>query len=110
VALPAATVISLVVDVTSFIDRGFIGISSFLGEPTEIEFDEGDKGIFLVHAMAKRLSVRKGSEVFVLVEDDTNLTIRMTVAGVGATTRISSAPVYSRVGKEGGAIIRLQKA
>jgi len=103
-------VISLVVDVSSFTTRGFIGTSSFSGSPIEIEFDERDEGIFLVHEMAKRLSVRRGSEVSVLVEGETTLTLKMIVTSVGTAARISSARVYFAVGKEGGAVIKIQKA
>ena len=108
--IPPATVISLVVDVSSFTKRGFTGTSSFSGEPIEVEFDESDEGVFLSHAMAKRLSVKKGSEVSVLIEGETALAVKMTVAGVGTVARVSSARVYFAVGKEGGAVIRIQKA
>lgn len=109
-AIPAATVISLVVDVSSFTKRGFIGTSNFSGEPIEIEFDDGDEGIFLAREMAKRLTVRKGSEVSVSVEDETTLTVKIAVVGVGRAARFSSARIYFAVGKEGGAVIRVQKA
>lgn len=108
-AVPAAGSVSLVVDVTSFTEKGFIGTSSFSGKAVAIEFDDGDKGIFLNHEMAKRLSVKKGSAVSVVVEDENTQMMRMTISGVGATIRISSARIYFAVGKEGGAVIKMQK-
>ena len=109
VAMPALGMVSLVVDVTSFTEKGFIGTSSFSGKAVSIEFDDGDKGVFLNHEMAERLSVKKGSALSVVVEDDNTQMMRMTVSGVGATIRISSARLYFAVGKEGGAIIKIQK-
>jgi ABC-type lipoprotein release transport system permease subunit len=99
-----------VVDVSSFTKDGFIGSSTYEGSPVALEFDDADKGVFLTSEMAKRIHVRKGSQVTVAIEDDSNQVAVSNVAGLGKELRISSAKVYYAVGKEGGAIIRVRKA
>jgi len=99
-----------VVDVSSFTEGGFIGTSSFAGEPVSIDFDDGDEGIFLNHDMAGRLGVKKGSLVSALIEGDKSQLVKMGVAAVGKAVRISDARVYYAIGKEGGAVIRIRKS
>jgi ABC-type lipoprotein release transport system permease subunit len=102
--------IVFVVDVSSFTEKGFIGTSSFAGEPLAIDFDDGDQGIFLNHVMAGRLGVKKGSLVSALVEADKTQAVQMAVAAVGKVVRVSDSMVYYAVGKEGGAVIRVRKS
>ena len=99
-----------VVDVSSFTESGFIGTSSFAGETLAIEFDDGDKGLFINHEMAKRLAVKKGSLVSALVEAEKSQLAKMKVAAVGKSVRVSDAKVYYAIGKEGGAVIRITKS
>lgn len=99
-----------VVDVSSFTEGGFIGTSSFAGEPIAIDFDDGDKGIFLNHEMARKLGVKKGSHLSALVEADKTQLAKVGVAAVGKVIRISDAKLYYALGKEGGAVIRIRKA
>lgn len=98
-----------VVDVSSFTKKGFIGSTTFGGKQIDLEFDDGDEGVSLISAAAKRIHARKGSPISVLVEDDRTQLIKTTVCGVGRTLRISDSKVYYAVGKEGGAIIRIRK-
>ncbi len=98
-----------VVDVSSFTKRGFIGTTTFKGRRVDVEFDDGDEGVTLTSEAAKRIHVRKGSPLSLLVEDDRTQVIQTTVAGVGRLLRISQSKVYYAVGKEGGAIVRIRK-
>ncbi|MGP8056906.1 MAG: hypothetical protein ACLP9K_04815 [Nitrososphaerales archaeon] len=102
--------ITFVVDVSSFTEKGFIGTSSFAGEPVAINFDDENQGVFLNHEMAGRLGVKKGSWVSARVEADRTKVVQMAVAAVGKAVRISDSKVYSAIGKEGGAVIRVRKS
>jgi hypothetical protein len=102
--------IVFVVDVSSFTEKGFIGMTRFEGEPIGINFDDEDQGIFLSHEMAGRLGVKTGSRVSALVEADKTQVVHMVVAAVGRPVRISDAKVYYAIGKEGGAVIRIRKS
>ncbi len=102
--------IVFVVDVSSFTEKGFVGTSSFSGQPMPIGFDDGNQGIFLNHEMAGRLGVKKGSWVSALIEADKTQSVQMAVAAVGKVVRISDSKVYYAVGKEGGAVIRVRKS
>jgi ABC-type lipoprotein release transport system permease subunit len=102
--------ITFVVDVSSFTEKGFIGTSSFAGEPVAINFDDENQGVFLNHEMAGRLGVKKGSWVSARVEADKTKVVQMTVAAVGKAVRISDSKVYYAIGKEGGAVIRVRKS
>ena len=99
-----------VVDVSSLTKKGFIGSTKYEGKTVELEFDDRDAGIFLSPEMAKRLRVRKGSEVSLVLENGRNQVADATVAGVSKTVRISNSKVYYGVGKEGGAVLRIRKA
>ena len=98
-----------VVDVSSFTKKGFIASTTFGGSPVDIEFDDGDEGITLRAEMARRIHVRKGSPVSVLVEDDKTQVTGSTVASIGKVLRISDSKVYYAVGREGGAIVRIRR-
>ncbi len=98
-----------VVDVSSFTKEGFEGSVMFEGKPVELEFDSGNKGVFLLPGMAQRIHVRKGSKVSVVVEDVVESNTA-TVGGVGKALRISNAGVYYAVGRGGGAVLRIRKA
>ncbi len=98
-----------VVDVSSFTKNGFVGTTTFEGKPVDLEFDDGDGGVSLTSRAAKRIHVRKGSPLSVLVEADRTQLVKTTVAGVGKEFRISDPKVYYAVGKEGGAIVRIRK-
>jgi ABC-type lipoprotein release transport system permease subunit len=98
-----------VVDVSSFTEKGFVGSTEYEGKSISIEFDDGDLGVFLTSEMAKRLHVRKGSPVLVLVEDDRPESTKTMTAGVGSQARISNPKVYYAVGREGGAVVRVKK-
>ena len=102
--------IVFVVDVSSFTERGFIGTSSFAGEPVAINFDDENQGAFLNHEMAGRLGVKKGSWVSAQVETDKTQAVQMAVTAVGKSVRISDSKVYYAVGKEGSAVIRVRKS
>ena len=106
---PAAELV-FAVDVSSFTKSGFIGSTSYGGNPLDVSFDDGDKGVYLTAEMASRLHVRKGSKLAVVVEVDRRVSTNVTMGGVSKTTRISDAKVYYAAGKEGGAIIRISKA
>ena len=102
--------IVFVVDVSSFTEKGFTGATSFSGQPISIDFDDEDQGIFLNHEMAGKLGVKKGSRVSALIEADKTQAVQMAVASVGKVVRVSDSKVYYAVGKEGGAVIRMQKS
>ncbi len=99
-----------VVDVSSFTKKGFVGSTTFAGRRVEVEFDDRDEGVSLSGEAAKRLHVRKGSHLSVMVEDDRTQHIQTEVAAVGESIRFSESKVYYAVGKEGGAIVRIRKA
>jgi ABC-type lipoprotein release transport system permease subunit len=107
-ASPAELV--FVVDVTSLTSKGFVGSSQYAGKKVDIDFDDGDSGVFLSSEMAARLHVKKGSKVALTLEDDHSSVVDLAVAGVGKTARISDPKIYYAVGREGGAIIRVRKA
>jgi ABC-type lipoprotein release transport system permease subunit len=109
VATPAEDEVVFVVDVSSFTENGFVGTTHYAGKPVAIDFDYGELGVFLTHEMAKRLGVKKGSQVSAMVEADKPQAVSMTVACVGKAVRISDSEVYHAVGKEGGAVIRVRK-
>jgi hypothetical protein len=98
-----------VVDVSSFTKKGFMGSTEYEGNTVSIEFDDDDLGVYLTTEMAKRLHVRKGSPLLVLVEDDRPESIKTITSGVGPKPRISNAKVYYAVGREGGAVVRVKK-
>jgi hypothetical protein len=98
-----------VVDVSSFTKKGFVGSTKYEGKPVALEFDDEDKGTFINPEMAKRIHVRKGSPVILLIENERLQEAKTTVAGVASSLRISDAKTYYAVGKEGGAIIRMRK-
>jgi len=100
-----------VVAVSSFTKRGgFVGSASYQGRPVDIEFDDQDAGVFLTAEMCKRIRVKKGSKVLVVVEaNGTPRAAEAMVAGVASRVRVSSAKVYYEVGREGGAIVTVRK-
>jgi ABC-type lipoprotein release transport system permease subunit len=98
-----------VVDVTSLTKEGFVGSTRYEGETVDLNFDDGDEGLFLTSEMAGRLHVKRGSKVLLVVENERNITSDSVVSGVGKTVRISSPKVYHEVGRGGGAVIRLRK-
>ncbi len=98
-----------VVDVSSFTERGFLGKTGYEGREIAIEFDEGGEGVFIDPEMAKRIGVKKGSPVMVMVEGDAHTAAQSKVAGVGKALRISDAPVYYAIGKDGGGVVRVRK-
>ncbi|MDV3292853.1 MAG: hypothetical protein LYZ70_01110 [Nitrososphaerales archaeon] len=109
-SLPEASELLFVVGVSSFTKRGFMGTTSFNGKPIEMEFDDSDGGVFLSREMCRRIRVRKGSKVKIMIEGETSPRFaESVVAGVREKVRISNAKVYYEVGREGGAIIRLRK-
>lgn len=97
-----------VVDVTSFTKKGFVGTTNYEGEKVDLEFDEEDEGVYLNSEMARRMGVRKGAPLSVIVEDHAITVVVTRVAAVGNSVRISEAKVYYAIGKEGGAIIRVR--
>jgi ABC-type lipoprotein release transport system permease subunit len=98
-----------VVDVTSLTKKGFVGSTKYEGKAVDLEFDDGDAGVFLSSEMAARLRVRKGSKVLLVVESERNIVTDAVVSGVGKTVRISNPKVYYDVGKEGGAVVRIRR-
>ncbi len=98
-----------VVDVSALTEKGFLSATEYKGRRVGLQFDDQGSGVFLTSEMAKRLHVKKGSTLSVIVEDDTNRVTRASVAAVGATLRISDPGVYYSVGREGGAVIRIRK-
>jgi hypothetical protein len=109
VAESSGSELVFVVDVSSFSKRGFVGSTEYEGQSISIEFDDGDFGVYLTPEMAKRLHVKKGSRLLVLVEDDRPESTNTITAGVGSQARISNAKVYYGVGREGGAVVRVKK-
>ena len=99
-----------VVDVTTLTDKGFVGTTEYGGKKVDLDFDDGEAGVYLTAEMAGRLHVRKGSLVSLIIEDDKNQVAEATVAAVGKTLRISDPKVYYAIGREGGAVLRLRKA
>ncbi|QQG48641.1 MAG: hypothetical protein HY247_07885 [archaeon] len=99
-----------VVDVSRFTRAGFSSTATYKGKRLDLHFDDQDEGIFLTSEMAKKLAVRKGSKVSVLLQDDVNEQVVAKVAGVGASFRVSLAKVYYAIGKEGGAVMKVSKA
>ena len=99
-----------VVDVSSLTNKGFVGSTNYEGKTVELEFDDGDAGVFLSSEMATRLHVRKGSRVSVITENERSQLTDAPVSGVGKRFRISNSKVYYQVGREGGAIIRIRKS
>jgi hypothetical protein len=100
----------LVVDVSSFTEKGFIGSTTLGGRRVDVEFDDRDEGVSLTAEAAKKLHVKKGSLLSVFVEDDRVQIVKTAVASVGKSLRISQPKVYYAVGKEGGAIVRIRKS
>ena len=101
----------LVVTVSSFTKRGFVGSASYQGRTIDLKFDDREHGVFVTPEMGRRIRVRKGSKVLVVVEaEDEPVASEAAVAGVLPEPRISSARVYYEVGKGGGAILRIRKA
>ncbi len=101
--------IVFVVDVSSFSRRGFVGTTSYEGQSIDLEFDDESGGLTLNSEMAKRIHVRKGSLVSVVIENDRTQVVESFVGGVGRSLRMSDPKVYYAVGKEGGAILRVRK-
>jgi ABC-type lipoprotein release transport system permease subunit len=110
VASASAAELVFVVDVSALTSKGFVGTTKYEGKRVELDFDDGDAGVFLNSEMAGRLHVKKGSRLSVVIEGDSNQVADTRVASVGKTLRISDAKVYYAVGKEGGAILRVRKA
>jgi len=98
-----------VVDVSSLTKKGFVGSTKYEGEQVDLEFDDGQVGVFLTSEMAGRLHVRKGSPLLIVVEGEANEVVEASVAAVGKVLRISNPKVYYAVGREGGAVIRVRK-
>jgi ABC-type lipoprotein release transport system permease subunit len=98
-----------VVDVSSFTKKGFVGTTTYEGRQVDVEFEDGGAGVFLNSAMARRMGVRRGSQLSVVIEDDRTQVASTKVAAVGKGLRISDAKVYYAVGKEGGAVLRIRK-
>ncbi len=98
-----------VVDVTSFTEKGFIASTSYEGKGLDLEFDEENEGVFLEPEMAKRLGVRRGASLSIIVEDTATTVTQVRVSSVGSRVRISDARVYYAIGREGGAVIRIRR-
>lgn len=105
-----ATELVFVVDVTSFTEKGFVGTTSHLGRKVDVEFDDGDEGLFLSPEMAKSIGVKKGSPASVIVEDGTTTISQTLVTAVGKVIRVSDARVYYAIGREGGGVVRVRRA
>ena len=99
-----------VLDVTLLTKKGFVGTTSYRGKAVELEFDDGDAGVFLSSEMAARLKVRKGSRVLLTTENERHQVSEAVVSGVGRTLRVSNPKVYYEIGREGGAILKIRKA
>lgn len=88
-----------------------MGAAGYLGQSVDIEFDDLDEGVFLTAEMCRRIRVKKGSKVAVVVESNgTPRAAETEVAGISARPRISNLKVYYEVGREGGAIVTVKKA
>ncbi|MBI3841305.1 MAG: hypothetical protein HY297_05085 [Thaumarchaeota archaeon] len=98
-----------VVDISAFTKNGFASSTTFRDKPVDIEFDDGDLGVFLPRTMAEGLGVRKGSPLAVVLEDGSKNLVRTKVASVGKGLRISESRVYYAVGKAGSAVVRIRK-
>jgi hypothetical protein len=98
-----------VVDVSSLTKTGFTGTTEYEGMTVEVQFDDGEEGVFLSPEMAGRLHVKKGSALAIAIEDELNEFVESKVAAVGKKLLISNSKVYYQVGRDGGAIIRLRK-
>jgi ABC-type lipoprotein release transport system permease subunit len=101
--------LDFVVNVTFFTKNGFVGTTKYTGKTINLEFDEDSNGLFLSTEMARRIGVKKGASVSVIVEDGTAAIAQMRVAAVGRKVRISDPKVYHAIGREGGAIIRVRR-
>jgi ABC-type lipoprotein release transport system permease subunit len=109
VATAGQAELAFVVDVSSLTKNGFVGTTNYGGNKVDLEFDDQGDGVILSSEMAGRLRVKKGSKVSIIVEDDKNQVVEVTVAGTGKGLRISDPKVYYAVGREGGAVIRIRK-
>ncbi len=99
-----------VVDVSSFTEIGFIGSSNFAGEVVNIEFDDKNDGLILSKQMAERITVRAGSRVTLILENEERPQVSESVIkSVGDKLSISDEKTYYFVGRTGGAIIRIRK-
>lgn len=107
-ASPAELV--FVVDVSALTSKGFTGSTEYEERKVDLEFDDGNAGVFLSSEMAGRLHVKKGSRLSIVVEADANQVAETRVASVGKSLRISDAKVYYAIGREGGAVLRVRKA
>ena len=109
--MPSAGAAELVfvVDVSSLTSGGFVGSTQYEGKRIDLDFDDGDSGVFLSSEMAGRLLVKKGSQLSIIVEGDSNLVSETKVASVGKSPRISDAKVYYTIGREGGGVLRLRR-
>ena len=109
--VPRAAVYELVfvVDVSALTESGFVGATEYEGGRVDLEFDDGDAGVFLTPEMAGRLGVREGSPLKISVEGETDQSVDAVVASVGHRLRISNPMAYYSVGKGGGAVIRVRK-
>jgi ABC-type lipoprotein release transport system permease subunit len=99
-----------VIDVSSFTENGFVGVTPYQGKRVNLEFDDKGEGVFLTPEMAARLQVREGSRLTLMLEDGSSGAVELTVAGVGSKLRISDPRAYYGVGREGGAVLRLRRA
>jgi ABC-type lipoprotein release transport system permease subunit len=98
-----------VVDVTAFTKTGFVGTTDYQGEKVGIDFDDQGRGVFLNSGMARKVGVKKGDPLFVIVEDKVHTLARTKVAAVTGKVRISDEKVYYAVGREGGAVVRIRR-
>jgi ABC-type lipoprotein release transport system permease subunit len=101
--------LALVVDVTSFTEKGFSAKTTFEGEEIAVEFDQEDEGVFLSGKMAKKLMARKGTELSLIVENESTSVAQARVAGVGKEIRVSNSKVYYAIGREGGVVVRIRR-
>jgi ABC-type lipoprotein release transport system permease subunit len=101
--------LDFVVDITFFTKKGFVGTTKYEDKTVKLEFDEDGDGLFLSTEMARRIGVKKGVSVSVIVEDGTAAIAQMQVAAVGKKVRISDPKVYRAIGREGGAIITVRR-
>jgi len=101
--------LDFVVDITFFTKNGFVGTTKYEGKMVNLEFDEDGDGLFLSTEMARRIGVKKGVSVSVIVEDGAAAIAQMRVAAVGKKVRISDPKVYHAIGREGGAIITVRR-